>query len=206
MNKLILILILICLFVSASLASCTGVRQIECPSADWAVIGFEDGEAGKPVSAIGGYQEICSEQGAAMDINAYNTGHEEGVRAYCQPENGYELGKNSLEYTVACPADLSDAFRERYREGLRFYPFYRSIGELQMTITGNTATIGKLQTAISSDYIRMDSPNITYSERNQIRLNIESMKSHVRNYELANQRLELDLSEVSIQLQELRAR
>ena len=201
MNKLILISLLL----FASLAGCAGLRQIDCDTADWAVIGYEDGENGKLVSDIEGYQETCSEPGALMDINAYNEGHEEGVRVYCRPENGLELGQSGAEYSPVCPADLSFAFEQQYIEGSRYYPFYRNIGEREMTIAGNLATIGSLQGSIAGASVRMDSPGITHSERNQLRQSIDSMRSQIRQRELANTRLEDEITEWANRLREIKA-
>lgn len=202
MNKHILIFLLSLAF----LAGCSGMRQIDCEAADWAAVGYEDGSSGTPASEIGGYQEACSNQGSIMDLTAYNSGHEEGVREYCKPENGFELGQNGAEYTLDCPADLSVAFLQEYIEGSRFYPYYRNINEREMTIISNRSTMGSLQASIGSTYVQMDSPGITHSQRNAMRLNIESMQSQLRNYELVNERLEAEISEWSSRLQEIKAR
>ena len=201
MNKQILMILLL----FASLAGCSGLRQIDCQSADWTLIGYEDGESGKPASELDGHQETCAEQGVAMDLDAYNAGYEEGVRAYCQPENGFELGQSGVEYTIDCPADLSVAFLQEYIEGSRFYPYYRNINEREMTIISNINTIGSLQTSIASGYIQMDSPGISSSQRNAIRQNIDSMQSQMRQYELNNERLEAEISEWASRLQEMKA-
>lgn len=197
--------ILICLFLLAPLVGCIGLGQIDCESADWALIGFEDGESGKPVSGIGDYQEVCSNQDARMDIEAYNEGYEEGIRLYCQPENGFELGQSGVEYPTVCPSDLSDAFFQEYMDGSRYYPYYRNIGERELAIANNTATLASLQSGIISAQLRMDSPGITHSERNELRLSIDSMQSQMRYYELANERLEAEIDEWSIRLRELKA-
>lgn len=197
--------ILSCLFLFALVAGCTGFGQIDCQSADWALVGFEDGESGKPISDIRDYQEACSDQASSMDLSAYKIGYEEGVRAYCQPENGFELGQNGVQYLVVCPADLSLDFQREYLDGIRFYPFYRNISERQMSIMSNTATMGSLQGNIASASMRMDSPGISHIERNQLRQNIDSMRSQIRVFEGINKRLETEISDWSTRLQELKA-
>lgn len=202
MNKEFLIFLLSLTF----LAGCSGMRQIDCESADWATIGYEDGESGIPDSGVEDHQQTCAAQGVAMDLDAYNEGYEEGVRAYCQPENGFELGQSGAEYTINCPAELSVAFLQEYIEGSRFYPYYRNINEREMAIVANTASIGGLQASIGNAYVQMDSPGITHSQRNAIRQNIDAMRSQVTYYELANERLEAEIVEWSIRLQDLKAR
>jgi|MEHZ01.5.fsa_nt_MEHZ011385232.1_24 hypothetical protein len=196
--------ILSCLFLFASVAGCAGFGQIDCLSADWSLVGFEDGESGKPVSDIGDYQEACSAQSSNMDLNAYNEGHEEGVRVYCQPENGFELGQNGAEYSDVCPADLSIAFQQKYIDGSRFYPYYRNIGEREMIILNNTATMGSLHGGIGSASLRMGTPGISESERNQLRQSIDSMHSQIRTLESNNQRLETEIATWATQLRELK--
>lgn len=196
--------ILSCLFLFASVAGCAGLGQIDCQSADWSLIGFEDGESGKPVSDIEDYQEACSVQSSNMDLDAYNSGHDEGVRVYCQPENGFELGQNGAEYSGVCPADLSIAFQQEYFEGSRFYPYYRNIGEREMIILNNTATMGSLHGGMGSASLRMDTPGISESERNQLRQSIDSMQSQIRLLELNNQRLETEIAEWATGLRELK--
>jgi len=194
------------LFLCAVMTGCSSLTKFDCTPADWSLVGFEDGESGKPVSDVEGYQAICTEQGAIIDLDAYQSGHEKGLRVYCQPENGFELGTTGIQIAVACPADLADAFSQEYREGSRFYPIYQQMHEVQRSISSNMASIGTFQSSIGTDTARMNSSDISHVERNQLRQNIDSMESQIRAYESTNTQLELELSNLARSLEEMKAR
>lgn len=47
--------------------------------------------------------------------------HTEGVKAYCQPENGFELGRLGSIYTKICPAKLEKPFLPQYQKGRKLW-------------------------------------------------------------------------------------
>lgn len=47
--------------------------------------------------------------------------HVEGVKAYCQPENGFELGRQGQIYTKICPIKLEKSFLPEYQKGRKLW-------------------------------------------------------------------------------------
>lgn len=47
--------------------------------------------------------------------------HAEGIRAFCTPESGKQLGASGKEYNHVCPADLEAAFKNAYSKARKGY-------------------------------------------------------------------------------------
>jgi flagellar biosynthesis chaperone FliJ len=68
--------------------------------------------------------------------------HAEGVRGYCTPESGKQLGASGKDYNSICPADLEVAFKSAYSKARRGY--------LEGLIPGLQQQIQQKQNQISS--------------------------------------------------------
>ena len=97
----------------------------ECLTVDWRTVGYEDGVAGYNGDRIGQHRcprcgrprsrtrrllHHCAEYGVTPDFEAYQAGRAEGLREYCQPQNGFRVGASGATYVGACPADLAPPF------------------------------------------------------------------------------------------------
>ncbi|WP_341502316.1 DUF2799 domain-containing protein [Gallaecimonas sp. GXIMD4217] len=58
---------------------------------------------------------------AQSDSAAYLQGWQRGNAEYCQPENGYQVGKLGQEYQGSCQGDLAAEFLARYQDGHKQY-------------------------------------------------------------------------------------
>ena len=101
---------LLTLSVGLYISGCATLNKDECRTADWRAIGYEDGSRGYHPSRIGQHREACAEYGVRPDMDAYRSGHAEGVRVYCKPHTGYRLGLRGTSYNDICPADLEEHF------------------------------------------------------------------------------------------------
>ena len=99
------------------LGGCAGFSPEDCARADWRGVGFEDGAKGRPPTYLAQRAERCFAAGAPVDRDAWESGRVEGLRAYCQPENGHALGRSGARYGGQCPADLEPAFLKAFVEG-----------------------------------------------------------------------------------------
>jgi hypothetical protein len=111
---LILIAFISCLVV---LSGCTTLGQDECLYADWLTIGYEDGAHGYPASRIDSHRKDCARHGITADFNRYEEGRLEGLREYCMPQKGYDLGTSDRQYNYVCPKELEAAFLKGYYHG-----------------------------------------------------------------------------------------
>lgn len=110
------------LTVCVVLASgCATLDKDECLHADWRLIGFQDGVAGKSATAVDNYRKDCASHSVVPDLDAYQAGRKEGLLQYCQPDNGYRLGAAGHGYSPVCPVTAGADFRAAYNEGREIY-------------------------------------------------------------------------------------
>lgn len=103
------------------LAGCATLSKDECLMVDWRTVGYEDGVAGRTGDRIGLHRKACADHGVRPDLNAYQAGRAEGLREYCQPRNGYQVGVTGAGYGGPCPADQAPAFMAAYDAGRELY-------------------------------------------------------------------------------------
>jgi hypothetical protein len=104
-----------------ALSGCASMNKAECLNVDWRTVGYEDGVAGRSGDRIGRHRKACAKHGVTPDLNAYQAGREQGLREYCQPETGYQLGVNGYALKSSCPVDLKEGFETAYHSGYELY-------------------------------------------------------------------------------------
>jgi hypothetical protein len=103
------------------LSGCATLDKEECQVADWRVIGYEDGANGRELSYLGNHRKACAKYGITPDMARYESGRLEGLREYCTPRNGYDLGKSGRKYNSACMPPMETEFREAWSHGIEIY-------------------------------------------------------------------------------------
>jgi len=114
-------LILVTSFPVFLLISCATLNKDECRTADWKLIGFEDGSNGCAVSRIGLHRSACAEYGITPNLDLYNQGRAEGLYKYCVPITGYNLGLRGTAYQGVCSGYDEDSFIQAYKDGKQIY-------------------------------------------------------------------------------------
>lgn len=115
---------LILLLAALMLTGCAGLSEEECLTANWEIIGFEDGAAGRSASQIGQHRRDCSKHGVSPDKTAYDLGYQQGIRQYCSFGRGTTAGAAGYGRLQVCPAD-SD-YHDGYVQGLASFCTYDS--------------------------------------------------------------------------------
>jgi hypothetical protein len=108
-------------FGAFALASCQTLNEDECSVTDWRILGSGDGAAGRPQTYVANHQKACSKYGIPVDVALWQSGWNEGIRQYCTPQNGLQIGERGTGSVNSCPADLSYSFREGYDVGRQVY-------------------------------------------------------------------------------------
>ncbi len=122
--------------LASSLAGCaTGLSQQECQVADWHTIGFEDGAKGRPEAQLGKHRKACAEHGIALQLDEYREGWHAGIKSYCQPANGYNLGRRGKSYAGVCPKTLEPEFLGAYSDGRSLYALEQDVTRLNRKLT-----------------------------------------------------------------------
>jgi len=130
-HKLLLVTALLALLI----AGCaSGLSKDECQLADWYAIGYEDGVQGRPESRIGEHRKACANHGVAFNFDNYHSGWEAGVTRYCQPGNGYRLGRSGNRYAGICPDALEAEFLHAYGHGRELYDLEAELQHTERTL------------------------------------------------------------------------
>jgi hypothetical protein len=107
--------------VALALQGCASMNKGECLAVDWRTVGYEDGVAGRPGERIAEHRKACAKYGVTPDLVAYQAGRSQGLREYCRPQQGYQLGEHGGSYGGVCPADLDHEFTAAYESGRELY-------------------------------------------------------------------------------------
>jgi hypothetical protein len=102
-------------------AGCASMSKEECLAVDWRTIGYEDGVAGYPGDHIAQHRKACAKYGVRADLEAYQQGRGQGLREFCQPIIGYQVGSRGGAYHGVCPAELEPSFLRGYNSGHELY-------------------------------------------------------------------------------------
>ena len=99
----------------------------ECLYADWRAVGYEDGAAGKPVSAVSAKRSACAKKaGVTVDMSAYNAGRVAGLKVYCKPTRGFSEGVRGGGYYGVCTGPEQYEFSAAYQAGRQLYLLERT--------------------------------------------------------------------------------
>lgn len=131
-------------FVVANLllvSACATLDKDECLNANWELIGYEDGSKGYDATRIGEHRKACAKYGVTPDLNQYTKGRERGLKVFCTPQNGYQVGQRSAVYRDVCPANMRADFKKAFEYGsrirahrLEIHRYERGIGESRRLI------------------------------------------------------------------------
>jgi len=160
--------------IALAATGCATMSEDECRLADWRTIGYEDGAAGAPASAIGSRREACAEHGVVPDLAAYRAGREEGLREFCQPRNAYNLGARGAQYAGVCPADLEPAFAEAYDRGRELHGYTSRVARADSAVATKKREIAALEDQLGDSEALLISEDATKEERAQALLDIKS--------------------------------
>ena len=102
-------------------SGCASMSESECITADWEMIGMEDGVKGKLPSNIGIYRGACADYGITPNLAAYRNGHANGLETFCTKPRGFTVGQRGAPYNGICPDKLTENFLEGYRAGRKLF-------------------------------------------------------------------------------------
>ncbi len=112
---------LLAVAAALGLSGCASMSADECLLSDWRTIGYEDGARGYTSDRVGQHRKACAKHGVAPDFEEYRAGRDEGLREFCQPSRGFNLGAGGGHYGGVCAADLEPEFLDAYRSGQHLY-------------------------------------------------------------------------------------
>jgi len=182
---------------------CSGLNREECMVADWRLIGYQDGVAGKSPAAIGEYRSDCAKHAVVPDLDAYRAGRAAGLPEYCKAENGYRLGHSGHDYSPVCPEDLEAGFREAYNRGREIYLARSAVKQTHVQIRKRQQTLDHLEEDKSNRLSELVSDGLKSEQRVLILYEISELQQEMDVVEDEIFSLEADLADQQAQLDQL---
>jgi hypothetical protein len=192
----------VALMMAALLNGCATLSKEECRVADWRLIGYQDGVAGKSASMVGRYREDCAKHAVVPDLAAYQAGREEGLLDYCRPENGYRLGETGHGYPAVCSSATGADFHTAYAAGREIHLASSGVNRTQALINKQRHRVRALEhdrehklSELVMDGIRSEQRVLLLYQVHEIEVEIADVEADISDleYELANQQAQLDL-------------
>lgn len=150
---------------SLMLAGCASMSKDECLYADWRAVGFEDGAAGAPASAISSRRQACAKAGVTPDTLAYLDGREAGLFEYCTPANGFRAGESGASYSGVCARHGEASFLDQYRAGAHLYVLRDRVRAASHALHEATSELGAIDAAIVHASTSLVLPDLSVAER-----------------------------------------
>ena len=143
------------------LSSCANMNESDCLTADWRLIGFEDGSFGKNQSHISQHRKECAEHGVTPDLAVYRKGHLEGSKNFCTTNNGFSRGRQGKGYGRNCPTQFEAAFLSGFTDGQTLYGLKKILNRSSAELEGAYKDIDWLEHAIAekSEFMIADGLN-----------------------------------------------
>lgn len=150
------------------LSGCAGrpsMSENQCAAGDWQTIGYRDGVNGQRSTRLLDHQDACMEHGVAPSRSEYITGWDQGVREYCDPNNGFHVGERGWTYNNVCPADLRSGFLAGYQQGRELYEARAAVAGLEREIASKTNRLANVKSEIVSSVAGQLDGELTAEER-----------------------------------------
>lgn len=160
--------LLILMLTGALLGGCAGrpsMSENQCAAGDWQTIGYRDGVNGQRSTRLLDHQDACMEHGVAPSRSEYMVGWEQGVREYCEPNNGFHVGERGWTYNNVCPADLRSGFLSAYQQGRTLYDARVAVAGLEREIDQKTNRLASVKSEIVSSVAGQLDGELTAEER-----------------------------------------
>lgn len=164
----------------AGLTGCASLSEDQCVTGDWYGIGYSDGLQGRTEASLANHQEACAEYTITLNVDAYLQGREEGIALYCQPDNGYRLGRNGSQYNYVCPQHLAPRFLETYQQGRKVYLQEKQVQALEDEVELKTKEATAFAARIDHTEKRLVSEGSSSVERQKLLFKLRELEREQR--------------------------
>lgn len=155
-----------------------GLDRQACANSDWWELGRQDGTQGEPVSKYDKRLSECGLEPEESRENLYLNGRNAGLAEYCQPSNGYEIGRTGQFYFYVCPVDTEVDFVSRYRIGRRVYQLEIANKNLNRNIESLLARISAMRASAVQEKAQLrDQIRTMKNSRAQNEKSLEELRS-----------------------------
>jgi hypothetical protein len=133
MSKLVIRILFLMLLVLLQ-SGCASLSESQCLSADWRQIGEADARAGYAANRVASHNKACEKLGIEVDPATYQSGYAIGLRAFCRPNEAFELGRRGASYHGQCPVEAERDFVIAFELGRDIYALDEAIREVNSRI------------------------------------------------------------------------
>ena len=130
------------------MSGCASMSAEECMSSDWYAIGFEDGARGYGADQLSNRRQACAKHGVTADFQAYQSGRTEGLKEFCQPQRGFNVGAAGGRYNGVCPSHLEPGFLDAFRVGAQLHTLRSNVNSANYRISSKQAELARLEDSI----------------------------------------------------------
>lgn len=131
-----------------ALSGCASMSADECATSDWRGIGFDDGARGYTAGRLSQHRKACAKHGVSPDLQAYRDGRADGLREYCQPQRGFNLGAGGGQYNGVCSIDLEAGFLDAFRSGSQLYTLRSNVNSTNYQINAKRHELDDIAVSI----------------------------------------------------------
>ena len=160
-----IIIILALLLIGFLIGCASSLTRYGCLEADWHEIGFIDGSKGEPRSKFQEHAEHCSQYDVHVGREAYYRGRDQGLKAYCTKERGFDFGRLGEKYNHICPQDLESNFIAGYAKGQDAYNNELRISSLEQRQK-------RIETQLQSKKKQLLAPELSENRKAELRADI----------------------------------
>lgn len=172
--------------IVALAAGCASMSKEECVTADWQAIGYEDGAAGRPVSAVSERRSICAKKaGVTVDMAQYMAGRDDGLSEYCRPANGYAVGSRGGVYNGVCSGPSETQFVAALETGRELYLLQSNVNSINNQIRQAQYDLRDVEHHIAATEVALVSPGHTAHERLEMLAELKQLSEEKGNIETA---------------------
>jgi hypothetical protein len=101
----------------------------------------------------------------APDFEAYQSGRNEGLRQYCQPSRGFNLGAGGGRYNGVCPGDMEPDFVDAFNSGHTLYNLRSNVNSSNYQINAKRAELEKAEKRILEAELALIARDTTTEDR-----------------------------------------
>jgi uncharacterized small protein (DUF1192 family) len=189
----------------AGLSGCATMSGDECAMSDWTAIGYSDGAQGYPSDRYSRHNKACAKHGVTPDFRAYQDGRDGGLREYCQPARGYQLGQGGSAYHGVCSADLEPAFLDAYRVGSHLYTLRSNVSRASSSIAAKEREMERVRDKIKHSEARLIDDETTTEDRVLLLSDLKELSERSGELDSEIKKLYADRARFEVELQNYQA-
>ena len=116
------------------LNGCAIMSKSECLSANWTVIGQNDGLNGNG-SFMQKRAQACMKHQAVLNTEEYTNGYKKGLKNYCNPQTIFDYAMQGRGNYQSCPMEMQNNLRPYYNAANNFYIANKNLKSIEDTIS-----------------------------------------------------------------------